>query len=1122
MRFDPIDECTRHHGCPPRPYQIRALERSNPENGVRHVLPGWAHRAARRWHRSGMHAQYFNVLFAPRLELSGTWGNFMQIPGDTMAANGTNLCLNMIVKNEVKNLQRCLSAVAPYLSCYVIGDTGSTDGTQDFIRSFFAARDIPGEVHSFPFINFAQARNEALERARASKMPFQYLLLTDADMELTVGDPAFSRTLTSAAYSVLQRSGVSYWNIRLLRRDVPAEYKGVTHEYLDVRTGETRNLDNISFIDHATGSNRVDKYERDARLLTDAIAGERDPGLIARYTFYLANTLRDSGQKEAALQAYLKRAHLGLWQQEVFVSLLNAAKLKEALNYSNDLVLTAYTEANAACPTRAEALHGAARFCRNKSLYERGYKCAVEGLAIAYPNDALFVEDWIYQYGLLDELAINAYWTGRYAECVDACDRLLSGNKLPTGMRDRISKNRDFAVGKLAEAPEWASPEAELFARLLRAAREKEQLSCPDDEIICAYLEAAVVSPMRAEALHGAARFCRSKGLHERGYRFADRGLTIMRPQDTPEAETWIYDYGLLDEFAVHAYWTGRYVACVEACDRLLNEGKLPTGYSDRILKNKQFAIDQLAAVASQKLAVDAARVDPDAPTVTLPAGRSFDLFDTLVARRCVHAHEIFVATERISGRAGFAQARLAAEAEIASDRYTLDDIYRRLAEGHGIPAEEANRLKCLELDVESANLFPIREHCREVGPNDVVVSDMYLPASWLMNVVQQTCGLAPRGLYVSSHGKRWGTVWQTIRQEMTLTEHVGDNPVTDQASAQRVGILARLSTVARRTEIEDELADAGFAPLANLIREARLTTWHDDPAFRRAQIAQTQLNFPLLFLSTLLLRSLSRAQRWDHILMSGRDCYLWHGLYQHLRSVLPDAPPATYFHTSRVTRAHPSPGYLAYFSAQCVGRRNVVVDISGTGWSLSRLIERDPQKSVAIFLLHKLEMPDVLHEYEKFGRLTRPISVHSVVTRAPDRYDSEVLERMNFAPHSAVEDVEDTSGRFELVLSPVTYPEHLATLILNHHRAFEHTCGLLRTLVANDIEAMSDNKIAAAIEAIYRRLAGILLPQFEAFGPYKAQEERRAREALEKNTCHLDDGVGTQAASIKQFELVR
>jgi glycosyltransferase involved in cell wall biosynthesis len=333
----------------------------------------------------------------------------------------------------------------------VIGDTGSTDGTQDFIRSFFVARNIPGELHSFPFVNFAQARNEALDRARASKLRFDYLLLTDADMELTVQNPAFSQGLSSAAYKVLQRSTVTYWNNRLLRRNVPASYKGVTHEYLDVRAGKTRNLKGISFIDHGTGSNRVDKYERDIQLLTEAIAAERDPGLVARYTFYLANTFRDSGQKEAALETYLKRARLGDWYQEVFMSLLNAAKLKEALGYSNDEVISAYMEATAACPTRAEALHGAARFCRDKGIYERGYEFAAKGLRIAYPNNALFVQDWVYQYGLLDEFAINAYWTGRYNECMDACDRLLSEGKLPTEKRERVLKNKQFAIDELAE-----------------------------------------------------------------------------------------------------------------------------------------------------------------------------------------------------------------------------------------------------------------------------------------------------------------------------------------------------------------------------------------------------------------------------------------------------------------------------------------------------------------------------------------------------------------------------------------------------------------------------------------------------------------------------------------------
>ena len=504
------------------------------------------------------------------------------------------LCLNMIVKNEMASLERCLTSVAPYIACWVICDTGSTDGTQSFIRSFFAARNIPGELHSFPFENFAQARNEALDRARASKLEFDYLLLTDADMEFIVQNPLFARDLSSAAYKVLQRSRVTYWNTRLLRRDAPAIYKGVTHEYLHILAGETKNTEGISFIDHGTGSNRADKYERDARLLSDALAAERDPGMIGRYTFYLANTLRDSGQKEAALQKYLKRAHVGGWQQEVYLSLLNAAEIKEELNYPAGEVIAAFEEATAACPTRAEALHGAAHFCRSKAIYETGYELAKKGLAIPYPNDGLFVRDWVYEYGLLDELAVCAYWTGRYKECMDICDRLLNKEKLPQEMRDRVLKNKNFAKDRLQERRDSTSPESEAFFKLLRIAREKEQLTCPDEEVIAAYEAASHACLSRAEALHGAARFCRNKALYQRGFEYATRGLAIPRPISGPSVEDWIYDYGLLDELAINAYWTGRYEACRDACARLLQENKIPANMQDRIKKNAEFAIEQI------------------------------------------------------------------------------------------------------------------------------------------------------------------------------------------------------------------------------------------------------------------------------------------------------------------------------------------------------------------------------------------------------------------------------------------------------------------------------------------------------------------------------------------------
>lgn len=360
-----------------------------------------------------------------------------------LMADRKTICLNMIVKSEMANLARCLGAVAPWISAWVIGDTGSTDGTQDFIRSFFAERGIPGELHSFPFENFAQARNEALAHAYATPIEYDYLLLNDADMELVVDDPDFQQKLQAPCYDLLQHAGISYWNARLVRRNAGALYHGVTHEYLAV-DGDHQRLDGVWFKDHASGANRVDKFERDIRLLTEALADDPEN---ARYVFYLAQSYRDAGRLTEAVEAYAKRATMGGGDEEAWYARLQEARCLLRLGDDGGFVrqsLAAFSQR----PHRAEPLYDLARYHRERSRNEAAALFAEQGIALGYPDgDTLFIEDYIFDWGLREELSIAANYSpdpARKARGAAACNWLAQSADVPEHVRSLAQYNLQF------------------------------------------------------------------------------------------------------------------------------------------------------------------------------------------------------------------------------------------------------------------------------------------------------------------------------------------------------------------------------------------------------------------------------------------------------------------------------------------------------------------------------------------------------------------------------------------------------------------------------------------------------------------------------------------------------
>lgn len=204
---------------------------------------------------------------------------------------------------------------------------------------------------------------------------------------------------------------------------------------------------------------------------------------------------------------------------------------------------------------------------------------------------------------------------------------------------------------------------------------------------------------------------------------------------------------------------------------------------------------------------------------MTKVAVRSFDLFDTLVARRCVHPFNIFFFVERRSSHDGFAKMHVLAERKVSDQDYDLLTIYRAMQAMDTIDSERLAALMKMELEEEFANLIPIRENCQLVTPGDLLVSDMYLPIPFLLRVVKQKCGLKFNQIYLTTHGKSRGTAWSTLSNKFAISLHLGDNPHSDIFMPEKHGIPARLTELSKLTETEQYLTDSGFEPLAWAVR---------------------------------------------------------------------------------------------------------------------------------------------------------------------------------------------------------------------------------------------------------------------------------------------------------------
>jgi FkbM family methyltransferase len=251
----------------------------------------------------------------------------------------------------------------------------------------------------------------------------------------------------------------------------------------------------------------------------------------------------------------------------------------------------------------------------------------------------------------------------------------------------------------------------------------------------------------------------------------------------------------------------------------------------------------------------------------------SFDVFDTLLARKTENPHGIFKIIETEFPFINFYNCRCTAE---KYSNGTFDDIYKQFKILYNIDEEICNKLKEYELITEMKNSYLIETNYNRVKDGDILISDMYLNENDIMKILKYHGFNKKVKLYASSNGKSSKTIWPKLLEEYNINLHLGDNEHSDVNSPKLFGINAELTTIHRFSNTEQFFFNNKYSNFSLLIREFR----HKNPYeinTNNYQLYNDQIlfNIPFLIMYSQSLYEIMINENRTKLLLLTRDCCL-------------------------------------------------------------------------------------------------------------------------------------------------------------------------------------------------------------------------------------------------------